>query len=185
MVRDESQRPSLSSQRLSQCSVRMSPYRIFIYLISFWFYSTHIFDMVFETFLFHLQYLRVSFTVACIVYLIDLKAICTLIQKDIYLFNYSYIEAHLSHLSFGLFILLLYYKKCPCGWMSSYTSFGQHIAGYYDTTLHSDSRKRTLVTDFRLEWLSRSTGETPWYRPELCEGNMYQKFSNMRLFPYW
>lgn len=134
----------------------MSPYRIVICLISFWFYTIAILDIVFETFLFHIQYLGVAFTVACLVYFIYLKATCTLThtKMEIYL-----ITPILGHISFGLLILPLYCKKCPCGWMSSYTSFGQHIPGFYNITLHSDSCKRTLVTDF-IKLYSRKAGVT-------------------------
>lgn len=113
---------------------------------------------VFETFLFPLQYLGVSFTVTRTIYVIYLKATQYSNTKIGNLFNYSYMEAYLSHLWFGLFFCFhIYCKNFPCGWVSPCTSSGKHIPGYYGTNLHSDSCKRALVTEF-IKLYSRKTG---------------------------
>lgn len=139
--------------------------------------------MLFETFLFPLQYLGVSFTVTGIVYVIYLKATQYSNTKITPIWTHISVIYDLD----CLFCFHIYCKNYPCGWVSPYTSFGKHIPGYHGTSLHSDSCKRVLVTEL-IKLYSRKTavGEPRHWRnslalPRTMGRETHQKFSNMRL----
>lgn len=168
-----------------QCLVRMPPHRILLnfLLILYPGYIWHViwnfpFSLIIPRSLFHSNTHSLCYF---------LKSYTVLKHK-----NYSYMEAYLSHLWFGLFILLSYLLQELPLWMGvpiyifwkTYTRLLRHYSASWLV-------KRVLVTEF-IKLYSRKTGvgEPRHWRDSLALSRTmwretYQKFSNMRLVLYW